>query len=358
MTKHTPLYDEHKKLNARFTEFFGWEMPVFYSSIIDEHTAVRTDVGMFDASHMGEIFITGEKASEFLDKVTPSTIKILKPGQCQYSQFLNENGGIIDDLLIYKLEKGFLLVVNASNTDKDLFWLQKNKIEGMSIENVSEKYALIAVQGPNSQKILQNLVKEDLAGIRYFNYIIPNFVEIESKEIILSRTGYTGEEGFEIFCDPESTPKIWERLLTLNVKPCGLGSRDTLRLEACLPLHGHEINDDINPIESGTKWIVDWNKDFIGKEALMKIKDKEKTKFLTGFVLDTGIPRQNFDIIVDGQPSGKVTSGTFSPTFKKGIGLGYVNKHLEIDKTIQVMVHNSPKNARIVKRPFYRRKKT
>ncbi|MFH1367836.1 MAG: glycine cleavage system aminomethyltransferase GcvT [Elusimicrobiota bacterium] len=355
--RRTPLYHEHEKLKAKFTEFGGWDMPVFYSSIIDEHNTVRNSAGIFDASHMGEFIVGGKDAVQYLNKITITDTGLLKPGQCKYSMFLNEKGGIIDDILIYRRENDFFVVVNAGNMPKDWDWVNWNKSGDVILENRSEEISLIALQGPGSKNIMQQFVKNNLDEVKYYTFFTPVFNDMSPKFALISRTGYTGEDGFEIFINNEAAPHMWQKLVAAGVKPCGLGARDTLRLEAGMPLHGHEITDDITPVEAGLNWAVNWDKDFIGKGVIAAQKEKGPAKKLVAFVLESGIPRQNFDIISNGQKIGQVASGTFSPTLKKGIGTGFVNVPLEIGAKIEIMIHNQPKPAVIVKKPFYKRNK-
>lgn len=355
--RRTSLYHEHEKLKARFTEFGGWDMPVFYTSIIDEHNAVRTAAGIFDASHMGEFIVGGKDAVEYLNRITITDVSLLKPGQCKYSMFLNDKGGIIDDILIYRRENDFFVVVNAGNMPKDWDWVNWNKSGDVVLENRSEEISLIALQGPDALKILQPMIKNDLQQVKYYAFFTPEFNDMKPKFALVSRTGYTGEDGFEIFINNEAAAQLWQKLAQAGAKPCGLGARDTLRLEACMPLHGHEITDDITPVEAGLGWAVNWDKDFKGKSAIAAQKEQGPAKKLVAFVLDSGIPRQNFDIILNGQKIGQVASGTFSPTLKKGIGTGFVNVPVEIGSTVEIMVHNQPKPAKIVKKPFYKRTK-
>jgi aminomethyltransferase len=357
MTKRTPLYDEHLKLNARFTEFGGWDMPVQYSSIMDEHNAVRTAAGIFDTSHMGIFVISGSQSTAFLNKVTTANVPALVTGQAKYSLFLNENGGIIDDLIIYKRQEDYVLVVNAGNLDKDFAWLKKNLIEDVDLEDISPATALLAFQGPNVVKLLQPLVKEDLKKVKYFSFFEPHFTFLTPQFTLLARTGYTGEDGFEIFISNESVKAMWQKLVALGAKPAGLGSRDTLRLEAAMPLHGHEIADDITPLEAGLNWVIYWDKEFIGKQALLAQKEKGVARHLVGFILESGIPRAHNELFIGDKRAGQVTSGTWSPTFKKGLGLGYVDQPLQEGDIISVLVHNQLRPAKIVKTPFYKRKK-
>ncbi|MCX5781443.1 MAG: glycine cleavage system protein T [Elusimicrobia bacterium] len=392
--KRTPLYEEHIKLNARMTEFGGWEMPVQYSSIINEHNAVRQHAGLFDASHMGEFVISGKNAAQFLDKVTVANIGSIIPGRAKYSMLLNEKGGVIDDIIIYRRPNDFFVVVNAGNIEKDFNWLQENLIDGVHpvresssltnkdvtitplsknksiypgqelvvssngviLENISDKIGLLALQGPESQKIMEKLVNDDLSQIKYFGFINPSWKEMKPEYSILARTGYTGEDGFEIFITNDGLKVLWNKLISMGVTPCGLGARDTLRLEACMPLHGHEINDDITPLEAGLDWAIFWDKDFIGKQALLKQKKEGLKKFLSAIIMEEGIPRAGCDILMQGKKTGIVKSGTFSPTFRKGIGLGYIEKPAKIGDILSVLIHNQEKSAKVVQRPFYKRK--
>ncbi len=396
--KRTPLYETQKKLGAKFTEFGGWEMPVQFSSIINEHNAVREKAGLFDASHMGEFIVSGPNAVKFLDKVTLANSGAIPAGKARYSMLLNEKGGIIDDIIIYRRPEDFFVVVNAGNMEKDFEWLTKNlsspsseagcrgsktmsspnvsigdpgasKIDsrlqnsgmtehiGVKLENLSGKIGLLALQGPDAQKIMQNLVNDDLSVLKYFSFIAPSWKNHNAEFSMLARTGYTGEDGFEIFISKENLVNIWDKLLSLGAVPCGLGARDTLRLEAAMPLHGHEISEDITPLEAEMDWAIFWEKDFIGKAALLKKKQDGPSRFLVAFGLKEGIPRGGYDITLNGKKIGAVVSGTFSPTFKKGIGIGYVDRKMNLGDTFYVVIHNSEKTAVVVPKPFYKRKK-
>lgn len=354
-TKRTPLYGEHVKLNARFTEFGGWEMPVFYTSIIEEHNAVRGCAGIFDASHMGEFIVSGDGAAAFLGRITTADAGAVEPGRCKYALMLNENGGIIDDLIIYRRERDFFVVVNAGNLPKDREWINGHLPAGVRADDISDNVCLIALQGPDSLKLLQPLVKNTLGDMGYYRFAAAEFREFKPAFALISRTGYTGEDGFELFVSPESTPAVWEKLLKAGARPCGLGARDTLRLEAGMPLHGHEINDDITPVEAGFGWAVNWAGNFIGKEAITRQKAEGPGRFPVAFMLESGIPRQNFDIILSGKKIGQVASGTFSPTLKKGIGTGFTGSPLDPGSAIEILIHGSPKPAKTVKKPFYKR---
>ena len=356
--KRTPLFDEQKKLNGRMIDFGGWEMPVQFSSIINEHNAVRQKVGMFDASHMGEFIVSGQNAAKFLDKVTTANASaLIQPGKAKYSMFLNECGGIIDDIIIYRRQDDFFVVVNAGNVEKDFNWLKQNLIDGVNLENVSEKFGLLAIQGPKAQSVMQELVTEDLSKLKYFNFLIPAWKNIKPGYSILARTGYTGEDGFEVFITVDAIKDLWNKLEVLGVAPCGLGARDTLRLEACMPLHGHEISDEITPLEAELDWSIFWDKDFIGKEVLLKQKKNSLSRFLVAFEMKEGIPRSGCEIVLNGKTVGKVVSGTFSPTLRKGIGIGYTDIPLKVGDSFTIMIHDQPKQAVAVKKPFYKRQK-
>jgi len=356
MTIRTPLYDEHVKLKARFVEFGGWEMPVMYSTIMSEHHAVRTKCGMFDASHMGEFVLSGKNCVAFLDMMVVGNMSTLLPGQARYTLVLNDNGGIIDDLIVYRRENDFLLVVNAGNIDKDFGWLMQHKPVDVFLENISANVSLIALQGPNSQAVLQHMIKDRLENLNYFNFFKPTFTNINPSFCLLARTGYTGEDGFEIFISNNEAVALWQALLASGVKPCGLGARDTLRLEACMPLHGHEINDDITPLEASLGWAIFWDKQFIGREAIWHQHIHGLGTYLTAISTESGVPRQGYDIIIQGKAIGTITSGTFSPTLKKGIALGYTNSKLTVGTALQVLINDNLKDAIVVQRPFYRRK--
>lgn len=356
MNKRTCLYEEHKKLNARFTEFGGWEMPVFYSSIMDEHNAVRNHAGIFDTSHMGEALVSGNGAVEFLEHVTTANIKSMITGQARYTFLLNEKGGVIDDLIIYKRKDDYLLIVNASNTEKDIEWLKKNAPANASVQKL-DGLCLLALQGPDAQKILQPLLKEDLSTLKYFYSLTPSFNFINPGFAFLARTGYTGEDGFEILTKIEFAKELWQKLISSGAKPCGLGARDTLRLEASMPLHGHEIDENTTPLEAGLAWAIYWDNNFIGREALLKQKQSGLNKFILAFILDSGIPRSNCDIMLSGRKIGTTVSGTFSPTLKKGVGMGFANIKLEPGTKVDISIHGQPKPAQVVIRPFYKRKK-
>lgn len=356
MTNRTVLYDEHRKLGAKFTSFGGWEMPVQYTSIMEEHAAVRTHAGVFDTSHMGVVRISGTAAAEFLKKVTPAPVDRMTAGQAKYSFFLNENGGIVDDLIIYARPNDYLLVINAGNRDTDTAWLAHHQIPNIQIEDLSDKICLLALQGPASERLLQPLVRDDVSRLRYFHYA-PVTLEPIATAITLARTGYTGEDGFELFVPTALAATVWQMLCVAGTRPCGLGCRDTLRLEACMPLHGHEISPDISPLEAGLARYICWDNNFIGKDALLRHKESGVARTLTAFTVAKGIPRAGHAIQINGQPAGHVTSGSYSPTLKTGIALGYIDRPLKPGDTAAIIIYDQPRPAVVATMPFYKRPK-
>lgn len=359
--KKTPLYTTHGELKGKIVDFGGWALPVQYTGIIEEVHGVRKKSGLFDVSHMGEIFVTGPKALEFLQKMVTNNVAKLKHHQVQYTLMCYENGGIVDDLLIYKLEdERYLLVVNASNTEKDYEWLLKHKIEGVQIDNHSEKIAQIAFQGPKAQEILQTLTDYDLTKLKFF--YCNEDVDIAGSKVLISRTGYTGEDGFEIYCDNEDVMKIWQKISEAGkgeIVFAGLGARDTLRFEACLPLYGHEIDKDITPMEANLSRFVKFNKpDYIGKEILQKQLENGAPRQTVGFkMLDRGIPRGEYPVFnLEGEEIGHVTTGSFSPTLNLNIGLALIkNKPVTLGDQILIGVRNRQLKAEIIQIPFYQR---
>jgi aminomethyltransferase len=353
--KRTPLYDEHKKLGAKFTEFSGWEMPVQYTSIIDEHNAVRTNVGVFDTSHMGTFIVSGKDIEKFLNYVTLGNMSGLPDRKARYSMLLNEEGGIKDDVIVYKFGNEYMIVVNAGNLDKDFEWLNKHKPAGIEIENISGDISLLAVQGPNAVEILQSISDMDIINMKYFTVLELRLKWINADFCRIARTGYTGEDGFEIFISKDKTVEFWRKLISLSVKPCGLGCRDTLRLEACMPLHGHEIDENINPLEAGFQKTINWDNDFIGKDKLIPLKDKPLRKSVA-FECLSGIARNSNKVFFDDKKIGYVTSGSFSPTFKKAIGMALIESDVQSDN-LEVAIHNNRRKIKIVPKPFYKRQK-
>ena len=353
--KRTVLYEWHKKNGAKIVPFGGYEMPLYYSSIVNEHMAVRTSVGIFDVSHMGEIFIKGDGALDFIDYLFPAKLKGIPEGRVKYSFLLREDGGIVDDLLIYPFSsQEIMLVVNASNIEKDRKYIKSHLPKGLSCEVLS--YGNIAVQGPNSYELLASFLNFSLSSLKFYTF--KRDIKFEDKNIILSRTGYTGDLGFEIYAKEEDIPFIWEKLIEKKVTPCGLGARDTLRLEAGYPLYGHELSEEVNPIEAGLSHFIYWDKDFIGKGALIKIKEEGPNRKLIGFIMEKGVPRQGYKIFKNSNQIGQVTSGGFSPVLKKMIGMGYVTDlKVKEQDNIEIEIRDTRKEARIASLPFYKPKK-
>lgn len=356
--KKTALNQTHKDLGAKMVEYAGYEMPVQYSGVNQEHMVVRENVGVFDVSHMGQFHVTGSKAEDFLQKITTNDVSKLKPGQAQYSCMPNEKGGIVDDLIIYKLaDNDYLLVVNAGCLDKDWEWVNRHNTEGVTIENESDETSLLAIQGPKAIEAMQSLTPVDLSSIKFYNFVIGEFAGV--KDVVISATGYTGSGGFEIYFPNNDAEKIWNAVMEagkdFGIEPCGLAARDTLRLEKGYCLYGNDINMETSPVEAGLGWITKFNKDFIAKEILEKQKSEGVKQKLTAFkMVDKGIPRHDY-LIVDGEGKeiGKVTSGTQSPMLKEGIGLGYVaTEHATPGSEIFIQVRNKNLKAETVKLPF------
>ena len=361
--KRTPLVDEHVKLGARMVDFGGWYMPVQYSGLVEEHTTVRQKVGLFDVSHMGEIRVTGPEAEVFLDYITVNDVTKLTDGQAHYTVLPNENGGIIDDLLIYRFSReNYLLVVNASTQDNDLAWIQKHAADfKVTVVSESDQTGQIAVQGPLAQQVLQRLTPADLTEVAYYHFTETRVDDIPA---LVSRTGYTGEDGFECYVPAGETVRLWRRLLEEGkdegVQPAGLGARDTLRLEARMHLYGNDMNDTITPLEAGLGWVTKLKKasDFVGKAALSAQKKEKVKRKLVGFeMVDRGIARHDYPVVdSEGNQIGVVTSGTHAPTLKKAIGLAYVPSEMsKPETTIHIKIRNKVAAARVVKGPFYKR---
>jgi glycine cleavage system T protein (aminomethyltransferase) len=359
--KRTPLYECHREAGARLVEFAGWEMPVQYQGVIEEHRAVRTAAGMFDVSHMGEIRVKGPRAEAFLQQLTPNDVSKLAPGRAHYSGLLTERGTYVDDLLIYRLgAEELLVVVNASNVARDFEWIASRAGSGAEVTDESDRWALLAVQGPQAVEILRPLVTPGAADLKYYGFLQG---EVAGRPAILSRTGYTGEDGFELYLAPEHAPEVWRRLLEAGVQPAGLGARDTLRLEAAMALYGHEIDETTTPFEAGLAWVVKMNKgDFLGREALAAQQAEGLRRRLVGFeVQGRGIARQGHEVKAEGRTVGAVTSGTWSPTFEKAIGMAYVPSGpsgiVEPGTPLEIDVRGRPLPAVVVEMPFYRRPK-
>lgn len=329
LIKKITLHDIHESLGAKMIPFAGYDMPVRYSSDIEEHKAVRENVGVFDVSHMGEFLISGPNALDLIQKVCSNNASTLKVGQAQYTYFPNLTGGVVDDLLVYKLaEESYMLVVNASNIDKDWQWVNQHNTQKANLENISDNISLFAVQGPNTIKAIQSLTSISLKDIPFYHFKTGVFAGVE--DVILSATGYTGEPGFELYVKNEDAIKVWEALFDagkeLGIKPIGLGARDTLRLEMGYCLYGNDLSDELSPLEAGLGWITKFSKDFINHEGLKKEKERGIKRKLVGFkLLEKGIPRAHYPIVNDkGEMIGEVTSGSQSPSMGIGIGMGYV----------------------------------
>ena len=356
--KRTPLYACHVEAGARIVDFAGWEMPVQYTGVIEEHRAVRTAAGLFDVSHMGEVRVRGAGAEAFLQRLTPNDVAKLAPGRAHYSGLLTEGGTYVDDLLIYRLgAEDFLVVVNASNADRDFEWIASRAGGGVEVVNESDRYALLALQGPKALGILTGLASApvDIAGLKYYGFAEGAVAGVPA---LISRTGYTGEDGFELYLPPEDAPEVWRRLVEAGAVPAGLGARDTLRLEAAMALYGHEIDDTTTPFEAGLNWVVKLDKgEFLGRDALAAQKAAGIPRKLVGFeVQGRGIARQGHPVVSEGGIVGAVTSGTWSPTFEKALGLAYVPPEMAAPGTpLAIEVRGKALPAVVVETPFYKR---
>jgi aminomethyltransferase len=359
--KRTTFYNIHKKLGAKLVEFAGFEMPIQYSSIISEHKSVRNSVGVFDVSHMGEVFVKGEKALDFIQYVAINDASKLQTGRVQYSAMCYEDGGIVDDLLIYKIaDDEFLLVINASNIEKDFKWMQENNQFGVELRNESDNYSLLAVQGPNSLNTLQKLTDTQI-NMEYYHF---TNLKLAGVDMILSRTGYTGEVGYELYFkgDEKTAEELWNKIFEagkeFNIQPAGLAARDTLRLEMGFCLYGNDIDQTTNPLEAGLGWITKLSKqNFIGKDALVKIKENGLKRKLVAITSDEKtFPRHGYDISVNNKKIGTVTSGTVSPMLDKPIALGYVETEFsEIETDVNFLIRGKEIPAKVVKLPFVKR---
>lgn len=358
--KNTALKQTHEALGAKMVPFAGYNMPVQYEGVNAEHETVRNAVGVFDVSHMGEFLISGEAALELIQKVSSNDAAKLTVGKAQYSCLPNNTGGIVDDLIIYRIkEDSFLLVVNASNIEKDWNWIQSKNDVGATMRNLSDDYSLLAIQGPKAIEAMQSLTSHDLAAITFYNFVVGDFAGI--KNVIISATGYTGSGGFEIYCKNNEVKHIWDKVFeagaNYGIKPIGLAARDTLRLEMGYCLYGNDIDDTTSPIEAGLSWITKFTKAFTNFEALKNEKHRGPKRKLIAFELDErGIPRHGYDIVdKNGNKIGVVTSGTMSPSLSKGIGLGYVPTAFAIvNSKIHIQVRKKAVPATIVKLPFYK----
>jgi len=358
--KNTALTNIHEQLGAKMVPFAGYNMPVSYEGVNAEHETVRKGVGVFDVSHMGEFLITGPNALDLIQKVSSNDASKMVDGQAQYSCLPNEKGGIVDDLIVYRLEaEKWLLVVNASNIEKDWDWITEQNTMGAEMRNLSEDYSLLAIQGPKAIEAMQPLTSEDLSAIKFYTFKVSDFAGID--HVIISATGYTGSGGFEIYCKNSEVEQVWNKVMEagkdFGIKPIGLAARDTLRLEMGFCLYGNDINDTTSPLEAGLGWITKFTKDFINSENLKNQKEAGIQRKLIGFELnERGIPRHDYEITdKEGKNIGVVTSGTMAPSLGKGIGMGYVTVENSTPGTeIFIQIRNKPVAATVVKTPFYK----
>lgn len=359
--KNTALSHIHESLGAKMVPFAGYNMPVQYEGVNAEHETVRNGVGVFDVSHMGEFLLTGENALALIQKVTSNDASVLEIGRAQYSCLPNNDGGIVDDLIVYRMkEDQYLLVVNASNIDKDWNWISSHNDLGVDMRNLSDDYSLLAIQGPKAVEAMQSLTSVDLATIKYYHFEVGPFAGIDN--VIISATGYTGSGGFEIYCKNSEVEQVWNKVFeagaAFGIKPIGLAARDTLRLEMGFCLYGNDINDTTSPIEAGLGWITKFTKDFTNSENLKKQKETGVTRKLIGFeLIERGIPRHDYEIVdANGNNIGIVTSGTMAPSLGKGIGMGYVaTEFAGVDSEIYIQIRNNKVKAKVVKMPFYKK---
>jgi aminomethyltransferase len=360
LSKRTPFYNKHVEAHAKILPFAGYEMPITYSGVIEEHECVRQKAGLFDVSHMGEFILRGPHALDLIQKTTSNDAAKLTDGKVQYSCFPNRQGGIVDDLLVYRIkEDQYMLVVNASNCEKDWSWLKENDEWGVEMEDISERTALLALQGPKAVDILKKLTQTDVASMAYYTFEKGSLNDIPN--VLISATGYTGAGGFELYFDQSHANVIWDIIMEagkeFGLQPAGLAARDTLRLEMGFCLYGNDINDSTSPIEAGLGWITKFTKDFINKDALLNQKTEGVKRKLVAFELvDKGVPRKDYIIYnVQGEEIGIVTSGTMSPSNKKAIGMGYVlSENSKLDSEIYISVRDKKLKAVVVKLPFYK----
>ena len=359
--KNTALTHIHEQLGAKLVPFAGYNMPVQYEGVNAEHETVRTGVGVFDVSHMGEFLISGKNALALIQKVTTNDASTIEIGRAQYSCLPNSDGGIVDDLIIYRIkEDQYLLVVNASNIEKDWNWISSHNDVDAEMKNISEDYSLLAIQGPKAIEAMQSLTSVDLSALKYYHFEVAEFAGIE--HVIISATGYTGSGGFEIYCKNSEVEQVWNKVFEagkeFGIKPIGLAARDTLRLEMGFCLYGNDISDTTSPLEAGLGWITKFTKEFVNSENLKKQKEAGVTRKLIGFeLLERGIPRHDYEIVdATGNNIGIVTSGTMAPSLGKGIGLGYVKTEFAaLDTEIYIQIRNNKVKAKIVKPPFYKK---
>ncbi|MEA2523891.1 MAG: aminomethyltransferase [Thermomicrobiales bacterium] len=366
--RRTPIYERHLALGARMVPFAGWTMPVQYSGIINEHRAVRSQAGLFDLGHMGQVDVSGPDALAFLQYVTTNDVSTLEPGDAHYSLLPNEQGGVVDDIIIYRnpAGDGYMVVINASNRDKDVAWLQRHAAArndlDVAVKDISDRTGMIAIQGPAAERITQVLTDLDLSGMPYWSW---HRATVAGAAAMMARTGYTGEDGFEFYTSIDDIGPLWDALMEAGkaegIVPVGLGARDTLRLEARMPLYGQELADDIGPLEAGLGWAVKLDKgDFVGRDHIAAMKESGPPRRTVGFKLTErgGSPRTHYEVRVEGRPVGEVTSGAMSPTLGENIGLALVETDVAgIGKPLEVVVRDRPVAAVQVKTPFYKRQK-
>ncbi|WP_264509640.1 glycine cleavage system aminomethyltransferase GcvT [Flavobacterium sp. N1719] len=359
--KNTALTHIHEQLGAKMVPFAGYNMPVQYEGVNIEHETVRNGVGVFDVSHMGEFLITGPGALDLIQRVTSNDASVLTVGRAQYSCLPNNDGGIVDDLIVYRMkEEQYLLVVNASNIEKDWNWIASHNTENVDMRNISDDYSLLAIQGPKAIEAMQSLTSVDLSAINYYHFEVGPFAGIE--HVIISATGYTGSGGFEIYCKNSEVEQLWTKVFeagaAFGIKPIGLAARDTLRLEMGFCLYGNDINDSTSPIEAGLGWITKFTKEFTNSAHLKAQKEAGVARKLVGFeLIERGIPRHDYEIVdADGNNIGIVTSGTMAPSLGKGIGMGYVKTEFAaVDSTVYIQIRNNKVAAKVVKMPFYKK---
>ncbi len=364
MTQSTAFLDQHRQAGAKLVDFHGWLMPIQYRGIVEEHERVRRDVGLFDVSHMGEIRISGAGATAFLDWLLPCDIRGMDPGKVVYTPMCMPSGGIVDDLLVYRREADFLLVVNAANIPNDVAWVEaraqewrNRSLDALVVQDESERWAQLAIQGPRAEEVFRGHVSREALELGFYRFTELDLWAVPS---IFSRTGYTGEDGFEVYFHPQHARWMWEKLLEVGaaagLAPVGLGARDTLRLEVNYCLYGNDIDETTTPLEAGLAWTVKLDKgDFLGREAMLRQKEQGVPRRLVAFEMqERAIPRQGSDLVSGGSALGKVTSGTYGPSVKKGIGMGYVpSSHSKVGGELQLLQRGQESPARVVKKPFY-----
>lgn len=357
--KKTALYDEHVRLGAKMVEFAGYLMPVQYRGVLEEHRRVRGTVGIFDVSHMGEFVITGERAGEYLQTMTLNDVSKLVDTRSQYSGMCYDHGGMVDDHIVSKFPDRYMMIVNAANREKNFQWMQQHLIPGAELRDISDDFSLFAVQGRHAEATLQKLTDVNLSEIKFYWFREGALAGVSA---FISRTGYTGEDGFEVGVDAKDSLKVWQAILEagaeFDIEPIGLAARDTLRLEMKYCLYGNDIDETTNPLEAGLGWITKFGKgDFIGREALLKVKEAGVKRKLAGLeVVERAIPRHGYKITKQGEEIGHVTSGTFSPTLEKGIALGYINlPYNEVGTPLEIVIRGKAIPARVVETPFYKR---